>query len=213
MEGTLFNKFPFGPLDSITGDANQARTLQWSFEIPEAIASSYGAIKANPNGSGNILTAGAYTATGSQAKSRPLAVWLLQPTRTKAVSDQNHPSKHAVERHYAARSKAAKTTGYAAVYAFDSTAFSNAIANAHKPAALTAAQFLMQCPTSWPARAAEVASYPHFPVSLIYSSGLLDRLRHSRRCHSIGMVWRHIHFRRKTDLRFTMETHSCLSST
>ena len=63
--GTVFNKFPFTQDGTAIGGVGQADTSQWNIYSPAAVANAYGTISANPKTQGDILTAGAYSATGT----------------------------------------------------------------------------------------------------------------------------------------------------
>src|SRR5208337_4716681 len=66
IQGTVFNSFPFSQNLGPVGNIGQNNTLQWNIYSPEAEASAYGTITANPKTTqGNILESGAYSATGT----------------------------------------------------------------------------------------------------------------------------------------------------
>ena len=65
IDGSVFNMFPFSQDSGVVGNIGQAFTNQWNIYAPAAQANAYGTISANPKTQGNILTAGAYSSTGT----------------------------------------------------------------------------------------------------------------------------------------------------
>lgn len=142
-QGLVFDQFPFFQSPPPIGDNGQARTLQWNIYSPGAESAAYGAITANPSLQGNVVTAGAYSASGTNASGAARGVAYATYVNTSGVDISN------VQVNGWLNGTIAFTPGTsfpvqvaAGVYVFDTEQFTNAL-NTAVSNGQTPAQFLL----------------------------------------------------------------------
>jgi len=146
-QGTIFNMFPFSQFLPAVGDVGQSHTLQWNIYGGAASASADGVISANPSSPGNILTAGAYSATGtaSSGAARGVAFATYVNLTGQAIPYVNVNA--ALNGAIYGASASSPVQVAAAVYVFDTAQFTTVLNNAAANGQ-TAAQFLLGGPGS-----------------------------------------------------------------
>jgi hypothetical protein len=143
IQGTLFNS-PFSQNLGPYGNIGQNNTLQWNIYSPEAEASAYGTITANPKTSqGNILEAGAYSATGTTSTGAARGIVFSTYLNTTGKDIPNVQANAALTGSILGASANSPVTVSAAVYVFDPAYFTTYVNSVVPSQYATLGQFLL----------------------------------------------------------------------
>jgi len=140
--GTVFNMFPFSQGPVPVGDVGQSDTLQWNIYSPAAVASADGVISANPSVQGNIITAGAYSATGTTASGAARGVAFATYVNLTGTEYDEMNVNAVLDGNTLGYGAGYPVQVQATVYVFDTAPFTTALNNAASNG-FTAAQFLL----------------------------------------------------------------------
>jgi len=121
--GTVFNTFPFTQDLGAIGGVGQADTSQWNIYAPAAVANAYGTVSANPKTQGDILSAGAYSATGTNDSGAARGIVFSTFLNTTGSTIPNLKVNAALDGSILSTDSGSPVTVTAAVYVFDPADF------------------------------------------------------------------------------------------
>ncbi len=143
-QGTFFNTFPFSQNLSPIGNIGQAETNQWNIFAPEAVANAYGQVSANPKTTqGDIVEAGAYSATGTTAYGAARGIVFSTYLNTTGADISSVQVNAALSGSIFGASANSPVTVSAGVYVFDPAYFTTYINSVVPSTYATLAQFLL----------------------------------------------------------------------